>query len=91
MASNFRIEARRNRDHLHLKLRGDFDGTSAYELIYKLEKHLKDSPSKVTIHTWGLRKIYAFGLAVFQCNFPITQFHSTDFIFTGPYGEKLAF
>lgn len=33
MAANFRISTHRNSENLHLKLYGDFDGTSAHELI----------------------------------------------------------
>jgi hypothetical protein len=38
MASNFRIFAHRNSDSLHLKPAGDFDGTSAFELLDNGEK-----------------------------------------------------
>jgi hypothetical protein len=37
MASNFRIYCHQNKDNLHLKLMGDFDGSSAYELINTLK------------------------------------------------------
>nr|CBX29619.1 unknown protein [uncultured Desulfobacterium sp.] len=33
MASNFKIEVFRNSENVHLKLFGDFDGNSAYELV----------------------------------------------------------
>ena len=33
MASNFQIYSYKTRDSLHLKLNGDFDGSSAHELI----------------------------------------------------------
>jgi hypothetical protein len=39
MASNFRIYCHQNRDNLHLKLIGDFDGSSAYELINLLKNY----------------------------------------------------
>ena len=37
MASNFRIIHHRNSDCLHLKLTGDMDGNSAYEIINLLD------------------------------------------------------
>ena len=37
MASNFRIIHHRNSDRLHLKLTGDMDGNSAYEIINLLD------------------------------------------------------
>jgi hypothetical protein len=39
MASNFRISTHRNSESLHLKLVGDFDGSSAFELINVLKKN----------------------------------------------------
>jgi hypothetical protein len=36
MASNFGIAIDKNSGGLGLKLAGDFDGTSAYELIYAI-------------------------------------------------------
>jgi len=41
MAANFRILVHRNKKNFHLKLSGDFDGTSAYELINILKKNCK--------------------------------------------------
>jgi hypothetical protein len=35
MAANFQILSHKTRESLHLKLNGDFDGNSAYELIVK--------------------------------------------------------
>jgi len=39
MAANFQIVSYKTRDSLHLKLNGDFDGTSAYELINTIKDH----------------------------------------------------
>ena len=39
MAANFRILVHKNNKIIHLKLSGDFDGTSAYELINLLKKN----------------------------------------------------
>jgi len=33
MAANFRISVHRSSDSLHMKLMGDFDGSSAWELL----------------------------------------------------------
>jgi len=38
MATNVKITAHRNDENLHLKLKGDFDGTSAYELLNIVRK-----------------------------------------------------
>jgi len=39
MALNFKIICHKNSENLHLKLMGDFDGSSAYELINTLKKY----------------------------------------------------
>jgi hypothetical protein len=39
MATDFHMFSYKTRDSLHLKLEGDFDGTSAYELLETLKKN----------------------------------------------------
>ena len=67
MATNFRIIVHQNSDNLHLRLDGDFDGTSAYELLNALEKRCRFA-SRAFIHTNGLRQVDPFGLSVFHAN-----------------------
>jgi len=54
MASNFKILVHRNSDNLHLKLLGDFDSSSAQELVDAVKKHSAGAFS-VFIHTSGLK------------------------------------
>ena len=68
MASNFRIVIHRNSENLHLKLTGDFDGSSAWELLNTLKTYSRKS-NTVFIHTDGLRNVHLFGKAIFQNNF----------------------
>jgi len=65
MASNFRIFLHETRDSLHLKLDGDFDGSSAHELFNTLKKHGVGF-YQVFIDTNDLKTIYPFGIDVFQ-------------------------
>jgi len=88
MASNFRIYCYQNKDNLHLKLMGDFDGSSAYELINTLKKY-RGIVGRVFIHTCFLSSVYSFGLDVFQKSCTIKKL-SRILIFTGEYGNKLA-
>ncbi len=67
MASNFRISAHRNNENLHLKLMGDFDGSSACRLLHFLKTGSKGA-CKVVIHTGGLKNIYPFGRDIFLRN-----------------------
>ena len=65
MAKNFRIYAKEDSNQsLAVQLFGDFDASSACELINLLDKNVKLS-EKVAIDTDGLKTINAFGLDVF--------------------------
>ena len=63
MAANFRVSTHRNTENLHLKLIGDFDGTSAHELINVIEKRCNRA-NKVFIHTNSLKRIHPFGCSI---------------------------
>jgi anti-anti-sigma regulatory factor len=88
MATNFRISARRHSKDLHVKLKGDFDGISAHELLAALKKYSLRS-SKVFIHTGSLRDINPFGVRVFQGNLNVLTGHSLKLIFTGENASRL--
>ena len=89
MASNFRILLHRNSDNLHLKLAGDFDGSSAWELINVLKNKCR-GVSNVIIHTSSLRNIHPFGLDTFQQNFIYTKGLSVHIFFTGDYACQIS-
>ena len=60
MAKNFKIKQQKtNKKTLQLELYGDFDGTSAWELIHILNDTVKFST--ITINTTNIGKIYPFG------------------------------
>lgn len=82
MARNFRIAVRRNGENLHLKLMGDFDGTSAHELLNILKKRA-DHTSRAFIHTGSLRTIHPFGLKVFHANLDVLKGQSVELVFIG--------
>ena len=89
MATNFRISVHRNSENLHLKLMGDFDGTSAYELLTVL-KRCSCRTSRVFIHTSCLRNIHPFGLNVFHSNLNVLNGHPMTLVFTGENASRLA-
>jgi stage II sporulation protein AA (anti-sigma F factor antagonist) len=65
MAKNFRVCTKETgTQSLALQLFGDFDATSACELIHLLTEKSKTN-AKVAIDTDGLKTINAFGLDVF--------------------------
>jgi len=65
MAASFEVVVGRNGDIPVLRLWGDFDATSAWELIYAIKK-LPAESRRISIQTDGLRNIYPFGVDVFQ-------------------------
>lgn len=89
MASNFGITIDKNGDGLGLKLAGDFDATSAYELIYAIKK-LAEETVKVFIYTNGLKNIYHFGLDVFHRNIGYRNGQATNIVFTGNHASQLS-
>jgi hypothetical protein len=81
MAPNFQISSVKTRDSLHLKLTGDFDGNSAYELINTLTEYGKHF-YEIYIDTNELKIIHPFGKDLFQKKLNVIQkqFHSITFI-----------
>ena len=90
MATNFKISVHRNGENLHLNLRGDFDGTSAHELLSALNKYVNQSTVRVFMHTSCLSMIHPFGLDVFHGNLSSVKGKSLDLLFTGENASRLA-
>jgi anti-anti-sigma regulatory factor len=89
MASNFGIAIDKNSDGVGLKLEGDFDATSAYELTFAIKK-LPENTGKISIHTNGLKNIYPFGLEVFHKFMNSLNGQSTKIVFTGNNASQLS-
>ncbi|GAB6907467.1 hypothetical protein DESC_350062 [Desulfosarcina cetonica] len=65
MAKNFRVSKKqKNKNSLDLKLFGDFDASSAYELHNLLSTDVGKT-SKVAIDTSGLKTVSPFGIDLF--------------------------
>jgi hypothetical protein len=88
MASNFGIDLDKTSDGVGLKLAGDFDGTSAYELIYAIKK-LPEDTGKITICTDGLKNAYPFGLDVFHRFMRSLNGQAKKIVLTGNNVSKL--
>jgi len=89
MAANFRIAIHRVSAGLELKLAGDFDGTSACELLNVLKEKC-DGVDRVLVNTNRLRRIYPFGLDTFQNNLYRLKKKAIRLVFTGKKGMSLA-
>lgn len=88
MAANFRIVTHRNDENLHMKLLGDFDGSSAWELINSLDAH-RFGISRVFIHTNSLKHVDPFGRGILEKNLNDVTGISIRVIFTGEKASEL--
>ena len=89
MASNFRISINRNSNRLELKLAGDFDGTSACELLNVLKEKC-DRVDSVLVNTSRLKDIYPFGQDTFQKNLYTLKGKPIRLVFTGKHATSIA-
>ena len=89
MASNFKIYIQRTNDQLQLNLTGDFDGTSAFELLDVLAENLENL-NRIYINTDNLRNVNPFGREVFQNN--LYQLKTNPFClkFVGKHARHIA-
>lgn len=86
MAANFKIFKHQNSSNLHLKLSGDFDGTSAFELLNTLN-NFNEYNGKIFIHTQGLKSVESFGREVFKNNIPDPK--KFNIVFTGEHAADM--
>ncbi len=82
MAHNFKIYTHQAADNLHINLLGDFDGSSAFELLNFL-KDKSNSAKRIFIDTNNLKTIYPFGREVFDWNFSKLKEHRLRIQFVG--------
>ena len=87
MAKNFKIAVHRNNENIHFRLMGEFDGSSACELLRALKSQW--SAGKAFIHTNYLTHIDPFGRSVFQSNLDVTSRQRPLIIFTGDKASQL--
>jgi hypothetical protein len=88
LASNFKVSIHRNDNSLYLTLGGDFDGTSAYDLLRVLENH-SHGATRIFIHTHGLKKIHPFGLDILRRGLSDKEREPVRVVCTGDYGAHL--
>ena len=89
MANNFKIFIQRTNGQLQLNLVGDFDGTSAFELLDVLAENLENL-NRVYINTGNLKKIYPFGWEVFQNNLYKLKKHHFEVTYVGDNASQIA-
>ena len=88
MANNFKFLSNRCRNKIHLKLFGDFDGSSAYELINVLTNY-KNYRNQIFIDTNNINSIHPFGKEVFKRNLGAFDLNINKIIITGKHRFSL--
>ena len=88
MATNFKFLSNRIRDRICLKLYGDFDGSSACELINVL-KNYRHGSYQIFIETDNLNIIHPFGMDVFRKNLNALDTRINNIIITGKHKFSL--
>ena len=88
MANNFKFQSSRIRDRIRLKLYGDFDGSSACELINVL-KNNRNGSNQILIDTNNLNTIHPFGMDVFRRNLSNLDIKKNNITITGKHRFSL--
>ena len=86
--SDFRIFMHRNEDVLHIKLMGDFDELSAFQLIHALE-NVCAGIRRVMIHTDCLKNISSLSLEIFKQRFSQLNVPVFRISFTGKNSNRM--
>ena len=68
MSRNFKIETHYDSNAIHLRLAGDFDGSSACELLHRLNVLARDA-KRVIVDTGALTTVNDFGRGIFERRF----------------------
>lgn len=89
MALNFRMCVQQKCSGLNLRLVGDFDGTSACELLNILAER-SGGTGKAVIDTKGLHRVYPFGVDTFHKNLHVLKGASSSLVFTGEKAAAIA-
>jgi hypothetical protein len=90
MASNFNIFVTRAGDHTRLRLNGDFDGSSACELINLLSNGGLPGASKILVDTDSLKHIHPFGVDVLIQWLSAATVRNIPLTFTGKLSTQFA-
>lgn len=89
MASNFKILMNQSGESLNLKLSGDFDGTSAFELLHVL-KEKGHGVQRVIIDTNSLSKVHPFGQGILEKRLSELGSDGQKLLFTGDKADLVS-
>jgi anti-anti-sigma regulatory factor len=90
MAGNFNISVTKTGNHVYLKLNGNFDGSSACELVNLLSDEDLSTASKILVDTDFVKNVHPFGLNVLQNRLYEIKARKIPLIFTGKMSAQFA-
>ncbi|MFA6012215.1 MAG: hypothetical protein WC799_19645 [Desulfobacteraceae bacterium] len=89
MAVNFKMDThKKEKKRMIIRMSGDFDGNSAWELVHKLVEQ-SGKFDVVELDTHGLKKMLPFGRNVFLSQAASLKKTKTPFLVSGPYADDL--
>jgi hypothetical protein len=89
MRSIFRIHVHSSSDSVHLKLEGDFNGSSAYELLDVLKKNCRWA-TRAFIHTSNISSVHPSARMILETNLGALDGRCLPLFFTGEHADQLA-
>ena len=87
MPRDFEILSHRANEILHLHLLGDFDGSSACELVKKIKED-GSGASRILVDTTGIQSIHPFGKTVLQSSLGQISRKTIGLTFTGKHKNQ---
>lgn len=87
MSQKFELSSHRTNDILHLQLLGEFDGSSACELIKKI-REVGSGASQILVDTTRVQGVHPFGKTVLQNRLGPVSRKLIGLAFTGTHKKE---
>ena len=85
MALNFKIKTSKvDNERIVIRMSGDFDGSSAWELIHKMNEY-SETYEVIEVDTDGLKELIPFGRSTFMSHGKSLRQTPSRFVVTGGY------
>ena len=89
MSTDFQMNYHHNKDNLHVKMQGIFDGNSAHELLNLFLREYRCG-GRVFVDTAGVSEVLPFGSKVLQARLCQTPVPASQLYFKGENGFNMA-
>ncbi len=90
MAENFQIATEKINNQAFIIISGDFDGSSAFELINLINNTCPEC-RKIIINTSNLNTVHPFGRKILKSKGHLLKNSNKQIIFTGGHAKELQF